>query len=239
MDDEKLFSRFMQDLGVTPISRRPQGKRSQEQQPREILNQPTDEEIDPEAEDALFLESMVDLGLASPQPSKAEPATANNEESLSAEQEELIQQISDQYGSDQYDEDYDSEDTLFLDTMEFLFDAPDKDTPPEKPRVVQRARHLKTPKSGHWKPEETLDLHGKTLDEALRSLERFVANARGNHLSIVLVVTGKGLHSEDGRGVLKDAVESWLRSQDEKTIRAFREAPRDLGGRGAYLLHLR
>ncbi len=55
----------------------------------------------------------------------------------------------------------------------------------------------------------------------------------------MIVVTGKGLRSERGVPVLKQTVERWLRRSGKHQVRAFSEAPRALGGSGAFLLYLR
>ena len=69
-----------------------------------------------------------------------------------------------------------------------------------------RARHpVKRPSV----PEAELDLHGTARGEALKGLDLFIENARARGLCFVLIITGKGIHSERGP-VLKDAVENRL-----------------------------
>lgn len=87
--------------------------------------------------------------------------------------------------------------------------------------------------------DEHLDLHGLKSEEALRRLESFVAEAAGAGARTVRVITGKGHHSPGGRGVLKQRVEEWIVHRGRRRVRAFADAPRRLGGRGAYLLYLR
>ncbi len=55
-------------------------------------------------------------------------------------------------------------------------------------------------------PDEELDLHGLTREEALKKVDFFIENSRRWGLKIVRIITGKGLHSTSGP-VLKDAVE--------------------------------
>ncbi len=58
-----------------------------------------------------------------------------------------------------------------------------------------------------------LDLHGYSRDEALRCLRAFVrAGAAAGHRQL-LVVHGRGAHSEAGAAVLRPAVRSCLREQ--------------------------
>ncbi len=132
----------------------------------------------------------------------------------------------------------DADDSLFLDAMESLGAAPDKDRPGRRPKVPE-LRKLKVSKSRAAEPQATLDLHGQTAEKALRSLERFVTESVSLGLKTILVITGKGLRSKKGVSVLKQTVEAWLYQTGKRRIRAFSEAPRTLGGRGAYVLYLR
>ncbi len=131
-----------------------------------------------------------------------------------------------------------ADDTLFLAAMEGLAAAPDKDRLTRRPKTPE-IRRLKASKSRVAEPQATLDLHGQTAEKALRSLERFVTEAVSCRLKEIRVITGKGLRSEKGVSVLKQTVEAWLHRTGKKRIRAFSEAPRGLGGRGAYILYLR
>lgn len=58
-------------------------------------------------------------------------------------------------------------------------------------------------------PQEVLDLHGCTAEEAARKTEVFVHNARYKGKRTLLIIVGKGLHSR-GRAVLPDVVETRL-----------------------------
>lgn len=131
----------------------------------------------------------------------------------------------------------DEEDALFLATMKALEPPPDKDVaavPERRP-----TRRLRASVSRDARPEATLDLHGSSSEQALDALERFVASSAAERMWVVRVVTGKGLRSAGGVAVLKEAVERWLRSGGKKWVGAYSEAPRALGGRGAYILYLR
>jgi DNA-nicking Smr family endonuclease len=57
--------------------------------------------------------------------------------------------------------------------------------------------------------DDEIDLHGMTVDEALAAVGRFLEASRAAGHRKVLVVHGKGLHSENG-GVLKAAVRRFL-----------------------------
>ena len=43
----------------------------------------------------------------------------------------------------------------------------------------------------------SIDLHGYTLDEANRTIEKFINKAYSENINKLIVVTGKGLHSEN------------------------------------------
>jgi DNA-nicking Smr family endonuclease len=87
---------------------------------------------------------------------------------------------------------------------------------------------------------ETLDLHGKSAKEAQDEIVRFVRRCHKSGLDVVCIVHGKGQHSEDGRGVLRDATLKALTESFAATlVVAFVTAPEVLGGSGALLVELR
>lgn len=55
-----------------------------------------------------------------------------------------------------------------------------------------------------------IDLHDLTREEARDSLENFLKNARDKKYERIRIITGKGLHSENGRSVLKEYVKNIL-----------------------------
>ncbi|MCA9582509.1 MAG: Smr/MutS family protein [Myxococcales bacterium] len=90
------------------------------------------------------------------------------------------------------------------------------------------------------RPEATLDLHGCRAAQVGPRVTRFVHRSRERGLRVVAVVHGKGLHSEGGVGVLRDAL---LRALSDASVGAqvegFVTAPNHAGGLGATLLILR
>ena len=76
-----------------------------------------------------------------------------------------------------------------------------------------------------------LDLHGMTRDDAVASLREFLGDAAAQGLSKVLVIHGKGLHSDGGRGVLSEAVREVV--SKNRNVAAWGQAPSKQGGRGA------
>ena len=61
-------------------------------------------------------------------------------------------------------------------------------------------------------PQDSIDLHGLKRDAALASLEVFISNCVSKGLRKVAVVTGKGIHSEQGAPVLRQAAADYLNS---------------------------
>lgn len=96
-------------------------------------------------------------------------------------------------------------------------------------------------KRGQLPWEAGLDLHGHTIDEARDELERFLLDARAQHMRCVLVVHGKARTSMNSGmtdyPVIKSHVNAWLR--EWPSVLAFCSA-RDLdGGTGAVYVLLR
>lgn len=60
-------------------------------------------------------------------------------------------------------------------------------------------------------PEQTIDLHGMTVERALRHLERALLGLRVAGVRDVRLICGRGLGSPDGQARLGPAVEAWLR----------------------------
>ena len=94
------------------------------------------------------------------------------------------------------------------------------------------------PKSLSPRIDGTLDLHLKTKNEAARLIPEFFLNAIRSGDRMVLLITGKGHHSEK-KGVLREFVRLWLKNEGRKWILWFAEAPKALGGSGAWLVRLK
>jgi len=102
----------------------------------------------------------------------------------------------------------------------------DKDEVPEEARLLpSRADMERAP------VEDELDLHGKLQEEAVEALRYFLRESRLEGYRKVLIIHGKGLHSENRKGVLKEAVQQSL--MKDKNVAAWGEAGRKEGGRGA------
>lgn len=107
---------------------------------------------------------------------------------------------------------------------------------PQRPVGLDRRTWLRL-KRGQVQIEQTLDLHGRTQDEAHGALARFLAAARTAGCRCVLVVTGKGLGSG---GTLRHMVPRWLNEgANREHIVAFSPAQAHHGGAGALYVLLR
>lgn len=93
-------------------------------------------------------------------------------------------------------------------------------------------------RNGKVRVEATLDLHGDTVSAALPRLEKFLLDSARDRRRCVLVVHGKGLHS-DGVAVLRDAVQSALAGDMSGLVHAFTTAAPADGGDGATAVMVR
>lgn len=101
-------------------------------------------------------------------------------------------------------------------------------------------------KRGKERPEAKLDLHGMTVDRAHPALTRFILSAQSSGKRLVLVVTGKGKHRDDGDpipkplGILRHQVPQWLALPPlSQAVLQVSSAHIAHGGSGAYYVYLR
>lgn len=81
-----------------------------------------------------------------------------------------------------------------------------------------------------------LDLHGMTKDVAYRLLTQYFGQSQSMGKKNVLIITGKG--NTSGTSVLKPLFLSWVKEHPHLVI-AYSSAPDNLGGNGAFLVHIR
>ena len=94
--------------------------------------------------------------------------------------------------------------------------------------------------AGQLGVEARIDLHGRSRDETMRALERFVAQALAAGQRAVLVIHGRGLHSSGEGPTLRDVVREALTGNLLGAhVLACSSAPPGLGGSGATLVWLR
>jgi len=98
-------------------------------------------------------------------------------------------------------------------------------------------QHLLRLRRGEWRVERRVDLHGLTAPEARRELVSELQDAVAEGVRCVLVIHGRGLHSESGP-VLRDGVLGWLTTPPlAARVMAFASAlPRDGGPGASYVL---
>lgn len=95
---------------------------------------------------------------------------------------------------------------------------------------------------GKTEIDARLDLHGKTLAQAHGVLRRFLARAQAEGYSLVLVITGKGRTTSEGReaGALRREVPEWLTQPDFRVlVSGYEEAHIGHGGEGALYVRVR
>ena len=104
---------------------------------------------------------------------------------------------------------------------------------------------LRKIKKGNLIIEESLDLHGYTLEESKEKVVKFIEKNFNNKKRFLLIITGKGRRlgvSEGwrGEGKLKENVPHWLSSVYlSKYVLWFDKATSDKGGDGALMVYLK
>lgn len=93
-------------------------------------------------------------------------------------------------------------------------------------------------RAGKVRAERTLDLHGDRIDAALPKLHGFLADAQRTGFRCVLVIHGKGTHSEHG-APLREAVTAELIGAASGFVHALATAAPADGGEGATIVLLR
>jgi len=132
-----------------------------------------------------------------------------------------------------------TDDELFLEAMGALTVNFSDDLPDENPSPTAMPKRMKQLRQGRLTPEASLDLHGFQCAEAIEKLRHFLQNGQHYGWLTVLVITGKGLHSETGEPVLRNEVEQFLSGEGQKLIAEWGRAPKQYGGDGALILFLR
>ena len=95
----------------------------------------------------------------------------------------------------------------------------------------------------------SIDLHGYTLDEANKAVENFITKSFKESVNRLVVVTGKGIHSNNEKNpyvskdlsILKFSVPEFI-SNNQKLMRMIydiRDAKIEDGGSGAFYIYLK
>ena len=95
----------------------------------------------------------------------------------------------------------------------------------------------------------SIDLHGYTLDEANKTIEDFIIKAFSENINKLIVVTGKGLHSENEKdpyvskdlGILKYSVPEFIINNPGlmNMINEIKDASIEDGGSGSFYIFLK
>ena len=95
----------------------------------------------------------------------------------------------------------------------------------------------------------SIDLHGYTLDQANQKISNFISQSYIAGINKLIVVTGKGLHSENEKNpyvskdlsILKHSVPEFIKNDKNlmNKIYEFSEAKIEDGGSGAFYIFLK
>jgi len=96
---------------------------------------------------------------------------------------------------------------------------------------------MKQLRQGKLTPQAFLDLHGKTRFDAMSALESFLKTCLARHLRVVHLIHGKGRNLSNQSGILKRAVDLWLR--ECHFVLGFCSCPPYNGGTGAVYVLLK
>ena len=96
---------------------------------------------------------------------------------------------------------------------------------------------------------KSIDLHGYTLEQANNAIEKFIFESFREKINKLIVVTGKGLHSQNEKdpyvskdlSILKYSVPEFIESNKSlmKIINEIKDANIEDGGSGAFYIYLK
>ena len=96
---------------------------------------------------------------------------------------------------------------------------------------------------------KSIDLHGHTLEEANNAVEEFIKISFKEKINKLIVVTGKGLHSQNEKdpyvsrdlSILKYSVPEFIKNSKDlmKIISEIKDADIEDGGSGAFYIYLK
>ena len=131
-------------------------------------------------------------------------------------------------------------------------DLPDKDKK-DWDKFLASSEKLKDKDQREFKKNslqiKSLDLHGYTLEEANKKVEEFINNSYLNNVKKLIIVTGKGLHSNNYENpyvskdlsILKYSVPEYITKNNSlmKKIIEIKEANIKDGGSGSFYIYLK
>ena len=96
---------------------------------------------------------------------------------------------------------------------------------------------------------QSFDLHGFSLDEANKEIDHLIRQSHKNGINKLIIVTGKGLHSEHEKdpyvskdlGILRYSVPEYIKNNNElmSMIYEIKTADIEDGGNGAFYIYLK
>ena len=115
-----------------------------------------------------------------------------------------------------------------------------KDKLPDKDLKFSKKKNLKS---------KSIDLHGYTLDEANKVIEEFIYKSYEEKVNKLIIITGKGLHSENEKNpyvseklsILKHSVPEFILKNKNlmRIINEIKDAKIEDGGSGAFYIYLK
>ena len=96
---------------------------------------------------------------------------------------------------------------------------------------------------------KTVDLHGFSLENANKFIEKFIKHCFNEGVNKIIVITGKGLRSKSNKNpyiskdlsILKNSIPDFIKSNVDlmKIIKQVKDAEIKHGGKGAFYIFLR
>ncbi len=114
---------------------------------------------------------------------------------------------------------------------------PDRNMQHRKEEEDRIIIHTEKKRLARMEVQDSLDLHGMTGREAIQELKAFLESSKRKGYEKVLVVHGRGLHSPEGRSILRPLVKAFL--EESPLVKSFGKAKGHLGGSGASWILLR
>ncbi len=115
-----------------------------------------------------------------------------------------------------------------------------------KEKLPDKDDHLKIKKRIN---SRTFDFHGYSLDQANKKIEEIISEAYKDGVCKLIIVTGKGLHSENSKdpyksidlGILKNSLPEFIKNNNNllKMINSIGDANIEDGGSGAFYIFLK
>ena len=115
-----------------------------------------------------------------------------------------------------------------------------------KEKLIDKDKEIKVKK--HFKIR-TIDLHGFTLESANKEIENFIIKSYLNHVNKIIVITGKGIHSNNENNpyvskdlsILKYSVPEFIENNTKlmSMINDIKDAKIEDGGSGAFYILLK